>query len=239
MSTPDMMNYTRWEIGGEPQPAPTAPSSRCQLYPMGDRGGTATQTHATALRIQLYPMGDRGGTATRRHPKRRNRDYTRWEIGGEPQQAGDVDARYRIIPDGRSGGNRNKIRRHIPRIELYPMGDRGGTATLSASSIVSAVLYPMGDRGGTATRRTRSCKRRELYPMGDRGGTATSDGGCRDSTYYTRWEIGGEPQHLLARAVRPKIIPDGRSGGNRNCGAGGAGGACIIPDGRSGGNRNT
>ena len=35
-------------------------------------------------------------------------------------------------------------------------------------------------------------------------------------SYYTRWEIGGEPQRLMAPPQYADIIPDGRSGGNRN-----------------------
>ena len=31
-------------------------------------------------------MGDRGGTATNQSSAHRNYNYTRWEIGGEPQQ---------------------------------------------------------------------------------------------------------------------------------------------------------
>ena len=54
----------------------------------------------------------------------------------------------------------------------------------------------MGDRGGTATSGLDMCQMRALYPMGDRGGTATES---------------------LVRAIA-LIIPDGRSGGNRNPG---------------------
>ena len=49
-------NYTRWEIGGEPQPAPQ-PRARSQ-------GGEPQQSA---------------------RPSKRVVDYTRWEIGGEPQ----------------------------------------------------------------------------------------------------------------------------------------------------------
>ena len=52
---------------------------------MGDRGGTATNSGEHYHAIELYPMGDRGGTATRIYGYNANGDYTRWEIGGEPQ----------------------------------------------------------------------------------------------------------------------------------------------------------
>ena len=50
----------------------------------------------------LYPMGDRGGTATGQDGAAAAQDYTRWEIGGEPQQedadfvAGDDYTRWEI-----------------------------------------------------------------------------------------------------------------------------------------------
>ena len=56
--------YTRWEIGGEPQPALNVGPQISALYPMGDRGGTATTSPTIIRERQLYPMGDRGGTAT-------------------------------------------------------------------------------------------------------------------------------------------------------------------------------
>ena len=121
--------YTRWEIGG----------------------GTATVARCVPVFSKLYPMGDRGGTATPSVHAGRNRYYTRWEIGGEPQPIG-VDSRYPfIIPDGRSGGNRNSYANVQGSLGLYPMGDRGGTATGGIGHHQLDSLYPMGDRGGTAT----------------------------------------------------------------------------------------
>ena len=59
-----------------------------RLYPMGDRGGTATAALAASEENQLYPMGDRGGTATIDAHAWGLPHYTRWEIGGEPQLVG-------------------------------------------------------------------------------------------------------------------------------------------------------
>ena len=96
-------------------------------------------------------MGDRGGTATSVLVVEIEHNYTRWEIGGEPQLIPQEDLPHEIIPDGRSGGNRN-IRLRVPHLlALYPMGDRGGTATTPTSAMNASPLYPMGDRGGTAT----------------------------------------------------------------------------------------
>ena len=53
-------DYTRWEIGGEPQPRFYHQIVPPLLYPMGDRGGTATID--SQARLTVY--------------------YTRWEIGG-------------------------------------------------------------------------------------------------------------------------------------------------------------
>ena len=99
---------------------------------------------------------------------------------------------------------------------LYPMGDRGGTATDLIRYQRLYQLYPMGDRGGTATYMLTLTFRTKLYPMGDRGGTATLAARRNPAINYTRWEIGGEPQLCAARWASRSIIPDGRSGGNRN-----------------------
>ena len=60
-------------------------TTRSLLYPMGDRGGTATKVRDELKARGLYPMGDRGGTATEAEGGWRAENYTRWEIGGEPQ----------------------------------------------------------------------------------------------------------------------------------------------------------
>ena len=39
----ETLDYTRWEIGGEPQ-LPNIEDKWSRLYPMGDRGGTATSS---------------------------------------------------------------------------------------------------------------------------------------------------------------------------------------------------
>ena len=77
-----------------------------------------------------------------------------------------------------------------------------------------------------------------LYPMGDRGGTATVHYSHWPASNYTRWEIGGEPQPEAKDYHNKPIIPDGRSGGNRNDVVLEEREEVIIPDGRSGGNRN-
>ena len=96
------------------------------------------------------------------------------------------------------------------------MGDRGGTATDTVGCLMIRLLYPMGDRGGTATHCTTGAEESVLYPMGDRGGTATILPVSFGQANYTRWEIGGEPQRARGDRARLPIIPDGRSGGNRN-----------------------
>ena len=50
--------------------------------------------------------------------------------------------------------------------------------------------------------------------MGDRGGTATMKAGCHLNRYYTRWEIGGEPQHMLDVSDEDiELYPMGDRGG--------------------------
>ena len=131
--------------------APPRMHNSTALYPMGDRGGTATSLPRERASIALYPMGDRGGTATMPYSRRSQANYTRWEIGGEPQHKGRAGPENLIIPDGRSGGNRNAEEALIRLPRLYPMGDRGGTATGLPTVARMRRLYPMGDRGGTAT----------------------------------------------------------------------------------------
>ena len=124
------------------------------LYPMGDRGGTATLVLPDINPALLYPMGDRGGTATYSNGDPSAAYYTRWEIGGEPQHVVDHRPVMPIIPDGRSGGEPQRMGTAPTRGgELYPMGDRGGTATTPSRRPPTTQLYPMGDRGGTATLR--------------------------------------------------------------------------------------
>ena len=161
-------------------------------------------------------MGDRGGTATTSLMSNARGHYTRWEIGGEPQRNDTVFAWSVIIPDGRSGGNRNASYRRQETGRLYPMGDRGGTATRSIWSSSSADYTRWEIGGEPQLSHALYVNTSLLYPMGDRGGTATVIGRVRYLVHYTRWEIGGEPQRTTnARLIRA-IIPDGRSGGNRN-----------------------
>ena len=158
-------------------------------------------------------MGDRGGTATACPTRNPRLHYTRWEIEGEPQPASARQAQGCIIPDGRSGGNRNRARRRDVAGRIIPDGRSGGNRN-----------YYNGTSAGDA-----------LYPMGDRGGTATRASGQACQFDYTRWEIGGEPQPVVHGSGRGRIIPDGRSGGNRNYNAPVRSSTLIIPDGRSGG----
>ena len=79
-----------------------------QLYPMGDRGGTATKPWVLVNQTD-YTRWEIGGEPQQYCPRLGSSgDYTRWEIGGEPQQRFATNAAARIIPDGRSGGNRNR-----------------------------------------------------------------------------------------------------------------------------------
>ena len=128
----DSPNYTRWEIGGEPQLCRARASLGLLIIPDGRSGGNRNCSTTPTFVCIIIPDGRSGGN---RNARRRV-----WPGG-------------LIIPDGRSGGNRNK---------------RGGTAGLSPE------LYPMGDRGGTATYDVTHSRICSLYPMGDRGGTATS-----------------------------------------------------------------
>ena len=252
--------YTRWEIGGNRNQSRSHLPEWC-IIPDGRSGGNRNGLLHSAAARRLYPMGDRGGTATSHHqtvpvdyytrweiggePQRlvvvagTGVDYTRWEIGGEPQPVHaprpdpphytrweiggepQLARAYRRSPLNYTrweiGGGTATSMEYVSEYHLlYPMGDRGGTATHEACELSRERLYPMGDRGGTATPRVVTCASGRLYPMGDRGGTATNQHEIRKHGHYTRWEIGGEPQRIRRVFLRGVIIPDGRSGGNRN-----------------------
>ena len=190
--------YPMGDRGGTATVSGRANRSR-PLYPMGDRGGTATRDAHAYADSQLYPMGDRGGTATGVVSFTKSTNCIRWEIGEEPQHPCGRDALSHIVSDGRSGRNRNiHVGGTLFHI-LYPMGDRGGTATDLTG------LYNTGDCirweiGEEPQQRSSPCgPPLKLYPMGDRGGTAT--GGMFGPEWFDciRWEIGEEPQHSAAR----------------------------------------
>ena len=82
---PSHFHYTRWEIGGEPQP-PEGGAEASIDYTRWEIGGEP-QPSGRDLTVHL--------------------NYTRWEIGGEPQLESWETGLDFIIPDGRSGGNRN------------------------------------------------------------------------------------------------------------------------------------
>ena len=186
------------------------------IIPDGRSGGNRNNRQAWAPNTVLYPMGDRGGTATALGAYPLNHNYTRWEIGGEPQPFDGTHTSTAIIPDGRSGGNRNSRYSRYQQILLYPMGDRGGTATFAVTERRTRLLYPMGDRGGTATRPT-SLSPPSHYTRWEIGGEPQRALGKNPTVlHYTRWEIGGEPQLNVEVRATAGIIPDGRSGGNRN-----------------------
>ena len=56
--------------------------------------------------MEVYPMGDRGGTATGRVVRALSGEFIRWEIGEEPQPD-DGQRKRESLSDGRSGRNRN------------------------------------------------------------------------------------------------------------------------------------
>ena len=140
---------------------------------MGDRGGTATPITVISTCAILYPMGDRGGTATGSERIHRRADYTRWEIGGEPQPLPQYSASCSNYTRWEIGGEPQHWRIESWRIEYYTRWEIGGEPQLRRGK-----------------------------------GQARQD--------YTRWEIGGEPQPDVRYYNNAKIIPDGRSGGNRN-----------------------
>ena len=75
--------------------------------------------------------------------------------------------------------------------------------------------------------------------MGDRGGTATLQSFQLCIDIIPDGRSGGNRNSRTRCALVVCIIPDGRSGGNRNSSATFEAATAIIPDGRSGGNRNT
>ena len=122
--------YTRWEIGGEPQLL-----LRCLLLWLIGFSALERAVWRTPRCRPFFELagGRRLSTLTEDNLLLCHGfgmvDYTRWEIGGEPQRQRLPAPTPSIIPDGRSGGNRNSVAAILAPIILYPMGDRGGTAT--------------------------------------------------------------------------------------------------------------
>ena len=82
-----------------------------------------------SLARRVYPMGDRGGTATTDRAAAHPREFIRWEIGEEPQRQDVVRGLHLVYPMGDRGGTATRGSPVSTAAEVYPMGDRGGTAT--------------------------------------------------------------------------------------------------------------
>ena len=82
-------HYSRWEIGGKPQPAFVVVAVWGN-YSRWEIGGKPQRVFASY-----------------------HHDYSRWEIGGKPQLRAFSILRA-IIADGRSGANRNRPKEAVP-----------------------------------------------------------------------------------------------------------------------------
>ena len=75
--------------------------------------------------------------------------------------------------------------------------------------------------------------------MGDRGPAATYALVGRKLSEFSRWEIGGQPQHKRDVWWIAPSLADGRSGASRNSIASSAQMTGSLADGRSGASRNS
>ena len=164
--------YTRWEIGGEPQ-LPVLTSVHPLIIPDGRSGGNRNHPHELQPFFVLYPMGDRGGTATDFFGRPPRFDYTRWEIGGEPQLPGRGRAASRDYTRWEIGGEPQQYRQPLLGCLNYTRWEIGGEPQQSATYCFRPSYYTRWEIGGEP----QPYSARPLRPG-----------------YYTRWEIGGEPQ---------------------------------------------
>ena len=93
---------------------------------MGDRGGTATP-YCLPPPVLHYTRWEIGGEPQQQMNAIANvTDYTRWEIGGEPQHYRTPCANRQIIPDGRSGGEPQQPARVFAWCSNYTRWEIGG-----------------------------------------------------------------------------------------------------------------
>ena len=161
---------------------------------MGDRGGTATLASFTrdALNYTRWEIGGepQPGSAAPGN----DTDYTRWEIGGEPQHPPrSLWSRF-IIPDGRSGGNRNDFRIAAPGTNIIPDGRSGGNRNSMCPFVVHGYDYTRWEIGGEPQRGGYATHLPRIIPDGRSGGNRNEWTKRKQLHHYTRWEIGGEPQ---------------------------------------------
>ena len=117
---------------------------------------------------------------------------------------------------GDSGGYRNGIMFGKPTLAILPDGRSGGYRNRCWLWSWETVFYQMGDRGATAT------ANRRVWGMVHF--TRWEIGGLPQLSFhrilvhdnFTRWEIGGLPQPRTRGLRGSRILPDGRSGGYRN-----------------------
>ena len=181
------IEFTGWEIGGQPQRTSIPDASRGRSEFTGwEIGGQPQRMPLPLLQaiLEVYRMGDRGATATIASPCAFSRSTS-------------------SLPDGRSGGNRNPplgIRLARNSSAVYRMGDRGATATHcpSISRDRAASVYRMGDRGATATTGTfgrhDSLRQFTGWEIGGQPQPTARQWEALMRRQFTGWEIGGQPQ---------------------------------------------
>ena len=79
------LEFIRWEIGEEPQ-LEVIPNEQMDSLSDGRSGRNRNSPQRCCCPFRVYPMGDRGGTATSHGRRKRYDQFIRWEIGEEPQR---------------------------------------------------------------------------------------------------------------------------------------------------------
>ena len=106
-------------------------------------------------------MGDRGPAATMVVDKAWDVEFSRWEIGGQPQRYLTVDRGDQSLADGRSGASRNRTRRRMGR--TLSLADGRSGASRNRYHRVPIAWPSLADgRSGASRNRSVSGRMRDL-----------------------------------------------------------------------------
>ena len=163
-------------------------------------------------------MGERGPTATIMRFTPRALHCTRWENGGQPQLVGPHIAFLPLLyPMGETGANRNSMSGLGLTGPIVPDGRTGANRNMGEERRERPPHCTRWENGG----QPQPCALR-VCPVPNctrwENGGQPQHGGVGISRHYdcTRWENGGQPQHGVVCSQHPGIVPDGRTGANRN-----------------------
>ena len=171
-----------------------------EVYPMGDRGETATRSPSRTTKkeslsdgrsggnrngkgegvmmLAVYPMGDRGETATASACIAVRTEFIRWEIGGKPQQRVQPHARGPEFIRWEIGGKPQLHRGRGDGVAEFIRWEIGGKPQPSDNALFDALSLSDGRSGGNRNRRS-------LVELGDLSLSDGRSGGNRNECHKT------------------------------------------------------